>query len=148
MVRSPASSGGNLAAIITHKAATLEPPIPLVFQLLVVPVVDNTADTENGRYLSWKENANTVSLVPAKMLWFRNNYSPNKEDWTKWDNSPIFAPEESFKKAPPAWIAVAELDILRDEGIAYGEKLKQAGVSTEVKVYKGAPHPIMAMDGK
>ncbi|KAJ8495649.1 hypothetical protein ONZ51_g1622 [Trametes cubensis] len=147
VVRSPASSGGNLAAIITHKAAALEPPIPLVFQLLVVPVVDNTADTENGRYLSWKENANTVSLVPAKMLWFRNNYSPNKEDWTKWDNSPIFAPEESFKKAPPAWIAVAELDILRDEGIAYGEKLKQAGVSAEVKVYKGAPHPIMAMDG-
>lgn len=81
------------------------------------------------------------------MLWFRNNYTPNEKDWTKWDNSPIFAPEESFKKAPPAWIGVAELDILRDEGLAYADKLRNAGVNVEVKIYKGAPHPIMAMDG-
>ncbi|KAH9858146.1 alpha/beta hydrolase fold-domain-containing protein [Lenzites betulinus] len=142
------SSGANLAAVVTHKAALSEPPIPLVFQLLVVPVVDNTASTTDSRYPSWQENANTVALVPEKMLWFRDNYLPNKEDWTKWDNSPIFAPEEAFKKSPPAWIGVAELDILRDEGIAYGEKLKTAGVPVEIQVYKGAPHPIMAMDGE
>lgn len=112
----------------------------------VVPVVDNTADI-GGPYPSWSENAKTVSLVPEKMLWFRKNYLPNKEDWTKWDNSPIFAPKELFAKAPNAWIAVAELDILRDEGIAYGEKLKEGGLQVEVKIYKGAPHPIMAMDG-
>lgn len=139
------SSGANLAAISTHKAAELG--IPLVFQLLVVPVVDNTAQVEDDRYPSWKENHRTVSLVAPKMLWFRNNWTPNPADHTKWDNSPIFAPDELFKKAPPAWIAVAELDVLRDEGIAYGEKLKQAGVAADVKVYVGAPHPIMAMDG-
>lgn len=112
----------------------------------VVPVVDNTADI-NGPYASWRENANTVSLLPEKMLWYRNNYSPNKADWTNWDNSPIFAPEEAFRKAINAWIAVAELDILRDEGIAYGEKLRKGGAEVDIKVYKGAPHPIMAMDG-
>ena len=138
-------SGGNLAAIVTHKAAELG--ITLAFQLLVVPVTDNTAKVGDERYPSWTENARTVSLVPDKMLWFRNNYSPDPADWTKWDNSPIFAPDESFAKAPPAWIAVAELDILRDEGLAYGDKLKKAGVSSDAKVYKGAPHPIMAMDG-
>ncbi|OBZ78666.1 hypothetical protein A0H81_01069 [Grifola frondosa] len=142
------SSGGNLAAILTHKAALSEPSIPLLFQLLVVPVVDNTASLSGKPYASWRENANTVSLVPEKMLWFRRNYSPNETDWSKWDNSPIFAPDDTFKKAPNAWIAVAELDILRDEGIAYGEKLKAAGAEVEVKIYKGAPHPIMAMDGK
>ena len=136
-----------MAAILTHKAALANPPIPLVFQVLVVPVTDNTASPTNTQYPSWQECANTVALVPKKMLWFKNNYSPNPEDWTKWDNSPIFAPEETFKKAPPAWIGVAELDILRDEGLAYGEKLKGAGVAVETKVYKGAPHPIMAMDG-
>jgi len=141
------SSGGNLAAVVTHKAALMDPPIPLIFQLLVVPVVDNTADVSGIPYSSWKENANTVSLVPDKMLWFRKNYLPNEADWSKWDNSPIFAPEESFKKCPKAWIGVAELDILRDEGIAYGEKLKQAGVQVEIQLYKGSPHPIMAMDG-
>ena len=122
--------------------------VPLVFQLLVVPVTDNTAYVGDARYPSWEENKRTVSLVPDKMLWFRKNYSPDSADWTKWDNSPIFAPDDYFKKSPPAWIAVAELDILRDEGIAYGEKLKKAGVPAEVKVYKGAPHPIMAMDGR
>ncbi|EMD42071.1 hypothetical protein CERSUDRAFT_110618 [Gelatoporia subvermispora B] len=141
------SSGANLAAILTHKAALSSPPIPLVFQLLVVPVVDNTAMPDGEKYPSWKENANTVSLVPEKMLWFRDNYLPNKDDWTAWDNSPIFAPEESFKKAPDAWIGVAELDVLRDEGIAYGKKLEEAGAKVTVDLYKGAPHPIMAMDG-
>lgn len=73
---------------------------------------------------------------------------PNKEDWAKWDSSPLLAPEEWFAKVPNAWIGVAELDILRDEGLAYAEKLKKAGVHVEVRQYKRAPHPIMAMDGK
>ncbi|THH01789.1 hypothetical protein EW026_g949 [Hermanssonia centrifuga] len=140
------SSGGNLAAIITHKAALASPPIALAFQLLVVPVVDNTASSSGVPYASWTENANTPSLVPEKMIWYRQQYSPNEADWTKWDNSPIFAPEEAFKKSPPAWIAIAELDILRDEALAYAEKLKKAGVEVETKIYKGSPHPIMAMD--
>ena len=79
---------------------------------------------------------------------FKNNYLPNPEDWTKWDASPIFASEEMLKGLPPAHIAVCELDILCDEGLAYAEKLRKAGVSVEVKVYKGAPHPILAMDGE
>ncbi|KZW02008.1 hypothetical protein EXIGLDRAFT_738377 [Exidia glandulosa HHB12029] len=141
------SSGGNLAAVVTHMAVLNEPHIPLLFQLLIVPVTDNTASVDGTPHKSWKELENTCSLTPAKMMWFRDNYLPNKADWTKWDNSPIFAPEESFKKSPPAWIAVAELDILRDEGIAYGDKLRAAGVSVDLKVYKRAPHPIMAMDG-
>jgi acetyl esterase/lipase len=52
-----------------------------------------------------------------------------------------------FRNVPRAWIAVTELDILRDEGIAYGKRLQMAGVPAEIKTYKGAPHPIMAMDG-
>ncbi|KAI0936405.1 hypothetical protein AcV5_004555 [Taiwanofungus camphoratus] len=141
------SSGGNLAAVLTHKAALSVPPIPLLFQLLVVPVTDNTASPSGTPYKSWAENANTPTLSPGRMLWFRDNYLPNETDRAKWDNSPIFAPEEGFKRAPRAWIGVAELDVLRDEGIAYGEKLKEAGVEVEIQVYKGAPHPIMAMDG-
>ena len=140
-------SGGNLAAILTHKAALAEPPVPLVFQLLVVPVVDNTASPTNTKYPSWQESANTPSLSPAKMVWYKLNYAPKEEDWTKWECSPIFAPDEAFKRAPPAWICVAELDILRDEGLAYAEKLRSFGVAVETKVYAGCPHPIMAMDG-
>ncbi|KAF8153372.1 alpha/beta hydrolase fold-domain-containing protein [Crassisporium funariophilum] len=138
------SSGGNLATILALKAAESQPPIPLLFQLLVVPVTDNTASVNDA----WKENQLTPWLSPERMLWFRHNYLPNQADWTRWDASPIFAPDELLRQTPRAWIAVAELDILRDEGVQYGEKLRKAGVDTQVEVYKGAPHPIMAMDGK
>ncbi|PPQ79008.1 hypothetical protein CVT25_002317 [Psilocybe cyanescens] len=137
------SSGGNLATILALKAVEMQPPIPIVFQLLIVPVTDNTASIEN----SWAENALTPWLSPDRMMWFRHNYLPYKEDWTKWDASPLFAPEDLIRKLPRTWIAVNELDILRDEGIQYGEKLKEAGVVADIELYKGAPHPIMAMDG-
>ncbi|KAI0052859.1 hypothetical protein FA95DRAFT_1482627 [Auriscalpium vulgare] len=140
------SSGGNLAAVLSHKATLMSPPIPLVFQLLVVPVTDNTA-AESGTYASWTENAETAWLPAVKMVWYRQKYLPNAEDWPKWESSPILAPDELFPKSPKTWVAVTELDVLRDEGIAYGQKLMKAGVEVEIKVYKGAPHPIMAMDG-
>ena len=73
-------SGGNLAAVLAHKAVQAEPPIPLLFQLLVVPVTDNTASTSGVPYKSWAENANTVQLTPGRMLWFRDNYLPNEKD--------------------------------------------------------------------
>lgn len=82
------------------------------------------------------------------MLWFRDNYLPNEKDRTAWDSSPVFAPEESSMKLPKAWVAVMELDILRDEGIEYANKMKAAGVDVDVKLYETAPHPILAMDGE
>lgn len=133
-------SGANLAAVVTHKAALAEPRILLLFQLLIVPVVDNTASVEDHRYASWYENRNTAMLTPERMLWFRRNYLPHDEDLTKWESSPVFAPSESFKHVPDAWIAVSDLDILRDEGIAYGDLIERAGHKVEIKLYKGAPH--------
>lgn len=141
------SSGGNLAAICGLKASQLTPPVPIVLQVLLVPVTDNTADASGTTHASWRENKDTVWLNVDRMLWFKNKYLPNKEDWTKWDASPYFAPDELIGRAPRAWVAVCEMDVLRDEGLAYGERLKKAGVEVETKVYKGAPHQIMAMDG-
>ncbi|KAG6864672.1 hypothetical protein C0991_007947 [Blastosporella zonata] len=132
------------SAILTLKAAERTPPVPLVFQLLVVPVTDNTASIEN----LWAENQHSPWLSPDRMLWFRDNYLPNAEDRKKWDASPAFAPKELLARVPTAWIAVAELDILKEEGVLYGEKMKELGVEVETVMYEGAPHPIMAMDGK
>ena len=143
-----AQSGGNLAAVLTHKAALMTPPVPLIFQLLVVPVTDNTASSTEGVYPSWSENIKTCGLVPDRMLWFRNLYLPNGADRTRWDNSPMFAPDESFQNVPNAWIGVCERDILRDEGVFYGEKLRKFGRKAEVVVYPNAPHAILAMDGE
>ncbi|KAF9059393.1 alpha/beta hydrolase fold-domain-containing protein [Rhodocollybia butyracea] len=137
------SSGGNLATILALKAAelTFTPPLPapLVFQLLIVPVTDNMATDGPGGL--WEENKHTPWLSPARMNWFKDNYLPNKEDWTKWDASPAFAPNDLLAKTPNAWIGLAEVDILTTEGLQYGVK------EVETVVYKGGPHPIMAMDG-
>lgn len=139
------NSGGNLAMALTHKAAELN--IPLTFQLHVVPTVDSTASASD-KYASWTENKNAAFTTPALMAWFKNNYLPNKEDWEKWEVSPINAPHDLFKKAPPAWIGVAELDVLRDEGLAYAEKLRKNGVKAETKVYGGMPHYFTPLDGE
>lgn len=81
------------------------------------------------------------------MDWFKAFYLPNEEDWVKWDASPLFAPGELLRTLPPAWMGIAELDILCEEGVRYGERIRAEGVDVDVVVYKGAPHPIMAMDG-
>ena len=109
-------------------------------------VVDNTASDSGDVYPSWKELKDTVGLDAARMMWFRRNYLPDPATWANWDNSPIFAPEMLLTNAPPAWVAVCEMDILRDEGIAYGEKLRALGIKVEIKTYMGVPHQAFGMD--
>lgn len=74
-------------------------------------------------------------------------YMPNEGDWSNWDASPNFTPSNLLAKSPKSWIAVAELDILCEEGKKYGEQLKQAGVETEVQVIPGSTHSILILDG-
>lgn len=141
------SAGGNLTAIVTNKYATSEfakTLPPLVFQVQIVPVTDNTATGETQ--ISWKENEFTAQLPAEKMLWYRRLYLPNPEDAAKPESSPLFYPDESMSKVPPCFIGVSECDVLRSEGEAYGEKLKKNGVETEVVLYKGMPHTTMVMD--
>ncbi|KAF9462198.1 Alpha/Beta hydrolase protein [Collybia nuda] len=137
------SGGGNVAATLVFKAAAADPPLPLAFQLLLLPITDNTASVETR----WKATKNSPWLTPERMLWYRTMYLPNKRDWTAWEASPILAPKDLLKKAPPTWIAVGGADILRDEGIAYGQLLRNEGVSVEMQIYKGAPHAVFTMDG-
>lgn len=82
------------------------------------------------------------------MVWYRRMYLPNERDWAKWEASPILAPKALLNRAPPTWIAVGGVDILRDEGIAYGELLHKEGVRVELQVYEGATHAVAVMDGE
>ncbi|KAG1893907.1 Alpha/Beta hydrolase protein [Suillus fuscotomentosus] len=125
---------------------SLAPPTPIIFQLLIMPVTDNMASTTDERYPSWKECQNTIWLCKGRMMWFRNMYLPDPATLTEPDNSLIFASDALLAKVPPAFVSVCELDILWDEGLVYGEKLKSLGVKIEAKVYPGAPHQILGMD--
>ncbi|CAH0025820.1 unnamed protein product [Clonostachys rhizophaga] len=143
------SAGGQLAASLSIKAAMLEPPIPIKFQLLVVPVIDNTATEATV----WGKNKNAPWLTPARMLWYRQMYLPNKEDEEQWEASPCKASPSLLATSPNTWIAVSEQDLLAPEGTAYADQLRDAWESEAVekqvvvKSYKGSTHSILAMSG-
>lgn len=79
------------------------------------------------------------------MLWYRNHYLPDEKTWSEPEASPgLYA--DGWAEQPRALVIVGELDVLRDEGIAYAEKLKSSGVRADLINFKGMPHPFLAMD--
>jgi acetyl esterase/lipase len=137
------SAGGNLAAVMCQRSATRGGP-KFSLQLLSVPVMDNTADITNN--ISWKENEYTPALPAAKMIWFRDHYLSKSEDYADPEASPIFW-KGDWSLLPPACLVLGELDVLRDEGEQFAQKLQHAGVKAEVNIMNGIPHPFIAMDG-
>jgi len=81
------------------------------------------------------------------MTWYRERYFTNLSDTKNWDASPCFAPANVLAKSPQTFIAIAECDLLAPEGIDYAQKLAEAGVETEMKIYKGATHSILILAG-
>ncbi|KAF7719055.1 Alpha/beta hydrolase fold-3 domain-containing protein [Penicillium ucsense] len=144
MATGGSSAGGNLAAVMTHKALTLSPPVHFQAQLLSVPVTDNTATVANND--SYRRYERAPALPAAKMMWYRNHYLPEEKDRTNPEASPLFY-DGDWSQLPPALVMVGELDVLRVEGEQYAEKLSKAGVSVNLQVMKGMPHPFLAMDG-
>ncbi|KAJ9645016.1 hypothetical protein H2204_001478 [Knufia peltigerae] len=138
------SAGGNLALVTALKAASMKPaPIPLVLQLLLAPVIDNTAIVAT----TWSTRIHTPWLTPARMTWYRNMYLTNKDDALNWDASPNLAPADLLAKSPKTWIGIAEQDLLAPEATAFEEQLRTVGVNVDVKYYEGMTHTILAMNG-
>lgn len=115
----------------------------ICFQLLICPVIDNTASTSS----IWKDSQYAPWLTPSRMTWYRQHYFPNPIDTKRWDASPCFAPQEVVSQSPKTFLAVAECDLLAPEALRYAEQLRQNGVPTELHVYKGATHSILVLAG-
>ena len=117
------SAGGNLAAAVALLARERGGPT-LAFQLLIYPAADITLD-----YPSFAENGDLGYILSTKdMAWFIEHYTGGAEG-VDWRAAPIQA--DDLSGLPPAVVVTAELDPLRDEGEAYAEKLRAAGVPTE-----------------
>ncbi len=145
------SAGGNLATVCAQLARA--DGLPLAAQLLVYPAVDLLGD-----YPSRTENADGYFLTLADMEWFAAQYTgitggaaaaaadPASTALARGPRiSPLLA--DNLADLPPAIVATAEFDPLRDEGQAYAERLRQAGVAVESKNYAGMIHGFFQMPG-
>nr|WP_249361995.1 alpha/beta hydrolase [Gordonia araii] len=117
------SAGGNLAAVVALQ--TRGDDIVPAHQLLIYPAVDLA-----GKTPSRLEFARGRFLTAKHMDWFVGNYVPDEKDRVAPQVSPLRA--DDLSGLPPAHVVVAGFDPLRDEGIAYAEKLREAGVPVTV----------------
>lgn len=126
------SAGGCLAAGVTHLAA--ERGIPQVkYQMLIYPVTDARQQTESIK--NYIDTPMWNSKLTEKM-WVLYLHCVDPRLFIK--ASPMEA--DSFDGLPPAYVEVAEFDCLRDEGIAYAQKLRAFGIEVDLNETKGTIH--------
>jgi acetyl esterase/lipase len=128
------SVGGNMTASVVLMAKEKKGPA-IKLQVLLWPVTD--ADFETGSY---KELGEGRFLTRNMMIWFWDNYLPDKKARKEIYASPLQASLEQLKGLPPALIQTAENDVLRDEGEAYARKLDEAEVPVTLTRYAGLIH--------
>ena len=131
------SAGGNLAAVIALKARDENGPA-IKAQLLTVPATD-ASDTV---YPSDEAFAEGYVLTAQNIQAMLDAYLPNPADRLDPEASPLLA--SSHAHLPPTLVITAQYDPLRDEGEAYGEKLREAGVPVEIIRYDGAIHGLIS----
>ncbi|WP_066066944.1 alpha/beta hydrolase [Neobacillus soli] len=126
------SAGGNLSAVVSLISKEKNGP-DISGQVLIYPVTALGYDTK-----SYQEFQQGFGLDKDLMIWFGNYYINNEEDTKNKYVAPLLA--EDLSNLPPAFILTAENDVLRDEGLAYAERLKQAGVKVETIIETGLVH--------
>jgi acetyl esterase len=130
------SAGGNLAAVVSQLTRRDRGPAP-VFQLLIYPVCD--LSTKRDSYRLFSEG---FGLAEAEMDWYRGHYLPDESAARDPRASPLLA--DDLTGLPPAYIATAGFDPLRDEGEEYAARLRAAGVPVALRRHRGLVHAFMS----
>ena len=135
------SAGGNIATVLAdYNKNNLKANI--IFQVLVYPATHMFSNYES------KSKYEGLILNKKLMKWFESHYCP-KNIRKKYINDPRLSPikNKKMKGMPDTLIVLAECDPLYDEGLLYGQKLKENNIKVEIKVYKGLMHGFFTMGG-
>lgn len=134
------SVGGNMATVMTIMTKQRD-GLPINQQLLYYPVTNAEFDTE-----SYNQFAENYYLTKEGMQWFWNQYTTDSKEREEITASPLQASIEDLKGLPPAMILNAEADVLRDEGEAYANKLREAGVEIAQIRFQGTIHDFVMVN--
>lgn len=131
------SAGGNLSAVVSQLAAAGGGPVPAC-QVLIYPAVDFSLQTDSHRELA------DGHVIPRdRVVWYMEQYLRGEADKLDVRASPLRAPRLAGQ--PPTLIVTAGFDPLRDEGHAYAEKLREAGVDVVYREYPGQIHAFVSL---
>jgi acetyl esterase len=129
------SAGGTLAAVAALHARDIG--LPLSLQLLITPGTTAHADTASHRRF-----AHGFLLDATSIAWFFDHYidRAQRDDWR-------FAPlnADDVQGVAPACVVLAECDPLVNEGLAYADRLRMAGVPVTLELARGLVHDFIKM---
>jgi acetyl esterase len=134
------SVGGNMAAALTLLAKQ-RGDISFVQQVLFYPVTDASFDTD-----SYRQFAEGYFLRRDAMQWFWDQYTTDPTQRAEITASPLRASLDELTGLPPALVITGEADVLRDEGEAYANNLRAAGVSVTAARYQGTIHDFVMLN--
>lgn len=129
------SAGGTLAAVAALHARDCG--LPLALQLLITPGTTANADTPSHRMF-----AEGFLIDAATIAWFFDHYI-DRAQRHDWRFAPLLA--DDLDGVAPACVVLAECDLLVDEGLAYADRLRAAGVAVELELYRGLSHDFIKM---
>lgn len=139
------SAGGNLAAVVALQARERLPGV-LKGQVLIYPVTDHFSAAWPS-YVSCSGKGYPLSHAGLKDLW--RMYTSNSLDWPQDQTQHELATPyrvENIQGLPPALVLIAEDDLLRDEGLAYAQRMRDAGVPVSVKTFPGQKHGFVGLE--
>ncbi|MDX3135390.1 alpha/beta hydrolase [Streptomyces europaeiscabiei] len=134
------SVGGNMTAALTLMAKQ-RGDVPLVQQVLFYPVTDASFDTG-----SYRQFATGYFLRRDGMQWFWDQYTTDEAERAQITASPLRASVGQLTDLPPALVITGEADVLRDEGEAYANKLREAGVPVTAVRFQGVIHDFVMLN--
>ena len=124
------SAGGNLSAVVSQLSARAGDAVPAC-QVLIYPALDCGLDTSSH-------------VIPRdRILWYMTQYLRDEADRRDPRAAPLLSSDLAGQ--PATLIITAGFDPLRDEGLAYAERLRNAGVDVTYREYPGQIHAFVSL---